>query len=235
MSSKEATKEKKPLWREILEWVLSIICAFFLAVTIKYFVFTPTLVMQNSMTPTILNGERVLINRLVRTFNLEINRGDIVTLEAPISNDSEYNELLKNGDTVKALYRDVNGVFQKFVYYVVEYNKISYIKRVIAIEGDHVVIKDGKLYVNDELQVEDYIPKGVLTNITKSSSYITNDFIVPEGYYFCMGDNREASSDCRTFGCVPKEKIEGKVVCRIWPLTKFGKVGPASDIEKYAK
>ena len=72
---KNAKKVKeKSLIREIMDWVLCIVAAFTLAVTIKYFVFTPTLVKQTSMTPTIKDGERVLINRMVRTFNMPIYR-----------------------------------------------------------------------------------------------------------------------------------------------------------------
>ena len=66
---------------------------------------------------------------------------------------------------------------------------------------------------------EDYLQKDVVTE-----SNVFNDFIVPEGYLFCMGDNRTKSTDCRRFGCVPFEKIEGIVICRFWPLNKFGSV-----------
>ena len=76
-------KVQKSMAREVMEWIICIVIAFVLALIIKYFIFTPTLVMQESMTPTILNGERVLINRLVRTFNMELKRGDIITFEAP--------------------------------------------------------------------------------------------------------------------------------------------------------
>ena len=57
---------------------------------------------------------------------------------------------------------------------------------------------------------------------TEGGNYL--DIIVPEGYVFAMGDNREHSTDCREFGCIPVEKIESKVVMRFWPLNKFGKV-----------
>ena len=50
------------------------------------------------------------------------------------------------------------------------------------------------------------------------------DFIVPENCVFAIGDNREGSIDCRNFGCIPMEKIEGKVWIRITPFNKFGKV-----------
>ena len=49
-------------------------------------------------------------------------------------------------------------------------------------------------------------------------------FTVPENCVFCLGDNRTGSRDCRSFGCIPLEKIEGKVLFRFWPLNKFGKV-----------
>ena len=57
-----------------------------------------------------------------------------------------------------------------------------------------------------------------------TESEIFNDFIVPEGYVFAMGDNRTKSTDCRSFGCIPADKIEGIVIFRFWPFNVFGKV-----------
>ena len=54
--------------------------------------------------------------------------------------------------------------------------------------------------------------------------YAFSDLTVPENCVFAMGDNREHSTDCRAFGCIPLEKIEGKVLIRFWPLNLFGKV-----------
>ena len=81
------------------------------------------------------------------------------------------------------------------------------IKRVIGLPGDHIQIKDGSVYVNGEKLEESYIRSEISTE-----SFILNDFTVPEGYYFMMGDNRERSSDSRTLGCIPKNKLEGRVV-----------------------
>ena len=81
MSEKPEIKKSVP--REILEWIVCIAVAFVLAVIIKYFIFTPTLVLQTSMYPTIYSGDRVFVNRLTRTFKLPLERGDIVTLERP--------------------------------------------------------------------------------------------------------------------------------------------------------
>ena len=103
---------------------------------------------------------------------------------------------------------------------MLEIGKESYIKRVIALPGEHVEIKEGKVYINGEELDEPYLKDDVITEPTG----VLNDFIVPENTVFAMGDNREGSKDCRAFGCIPLEKIESKVVIRFWPLNKFGKV-----------
>ena len=230
MANKE--EQVKSIPREIMEWIGCIVAAFVLAVFIKYFLFTPTLVQMSSMYPTIFSGERVFVNRLIRTFKIALNRGDIITFEAPSSEASTRNML---EGKVEASYFDRKG-FEWFTYNVLEINKISYIKRVIGIAGDHIVIDDGKVYLNDELLDEsNYLPDGTETYIR--SNGIKKDFIVPEGYLFVMGDNRPGSQDCRAFGCIPIEKVEGRVVGRIWPLTKFGKITKSNitsdEVNKY--
>ncbi len=99
-----------------------------------------------------------------------------------------------------------------------EVDKISLIKRVIGIPGDHIQIKDGNVYVNGNKIEENYLSSEVVTE-----SFILNDFTVPEGYYFMMGDNRERSSDCRTLGCIPKNKMEGRVVRKSMAFRSFWK------------
>lgn len=211
-----AQQENKSLPREILSWIGCIVSAFVIAVIIKYFIFTPTLVKQGSMTPTILDGERVLINRLARTFKMDIKRGDIITLEQP-----ELQEI--DGEDVKAKYATVKGLKNQFLYYVLELTKTSYIKRVIGLPGEHVYIStDGKIYINDsdEALEEPYLVEGLKT--PRSGPFYDVD--VPEGYIFVMGDNREASADSRAFGCIPLDKVEGKVSFRLLPLSRFGKI-----------
>jgi signal peptidase I len=102
-----------------------------------------------------------------------------------------------------------------------EINKKSYIKRVIALPGEYVEIKEGKVYINGNELEEDYLPDGLVTDIGKG---YYSGFTVPENCVFAMGDNRSQSTDCRAFGCIPLEKIEGKVSLRFWPLNLFGKV-----------
>ena len=80
------------------------------------------------------------------------------------------------------------GLLKKFEYYVLEFSKKSYIKRVIGIAGDHVKIENGKVYLNGEELDEPYLKEGAKT---EGGNYL--DIIVPEGYVFAMGDNREHS------------------------------------------
>ena len=199
--------------KEVLEWIYCIVIAIVLALLIRYFVGTPTVVKQTSMWPTLKQNQRLVLNRLSRTFNETPERGDIITFEAP-------SKSVATG--VKAVYdKEIDGWFEKFTYYVLEVNKMSYIKRVIALPGEQVKISDGKIYINGKELQEDYLQETVITEA--KSEYLT-EFTVPEGYIFAVGDNREYSSDCRQFGCVPIEKIESKVWIRFWPLNLFGKV-----------
>ena len=103
----------------------------------------------------------------------------------------------------------------QFTYHVLEIGKDSYIKRVIALPGEHVEIKDGKVYINGEELQEDYLQSGIVTDLLGVGF---DDFVVPENCVFAMGDNRNHSTDCRAFGCIPLEKIEGKVTIRFWPI-----------------
>ena len=201
--------------KNILEWIYCIVIAIVLALLIKFFLGTPTVVKQYSMYPTYKPNDRLILNRLERSKMPK--RGDVVTFEAPSKNIYGPGEYDLNNPVAKYAYQPIN-IFNKFTYYVLEINKTSYIKRVIAIEGDKVEIKDGKVYINNELLPEKYLAEGVKTEATG----VFNNFIVPKGCIFLMGDNRSGSMDCRNFGCIPVEKIESKVVFRFWPFNKMG-------------
>ncbi len=212
----------KSMTKEILEWVYCIAIAIVLALLVRYFIGTPTIVQQVSMKPTLIEGERLILNRWIRTTKKVPERGDIITFEAPTVKTLQ-GAVDNPNENPKAIYKnEPDNIFTKFTYYVLEFGKESYIKRVIGLPGDHIEIKDGKVYVNEEELEEKYLQPEVQTNMKMYD--VLNDFIVPEGYVFAMGDNRNYSTDCRAFGCIPIEKVESKVWIRFWPLDKFGKV-----------
>lgn len=203
--------------KDIIEWIICIVIAFVLALSIRYFFGTPTIVQQPSMFPTLKPNQRLILNRWARTIKEMPSRGDIITFEAPTSDSYTY-----DANDVRAKYsNNPTSAWGKFVYYVLESNKISYIKRVIALPGEHLQIMDGKVYINGEELEEKYLQPDVTTSIENCPFY---DLIVPENCVFVMGDNRPKSTDSRKFGCIPLEKIESKVWIRFWPLNLFGKV-----------
>ena len=115
----------------------------------------------------------------------------------------------KRGDIVifKSELQDENGK-----------NKLL-IKRVIGLPGDKITINDGKVYINDKEYDENYLKDGYTTGSV-------NNFKVPKGEYFVMGDNRVVSIDSRysEVGCVKKDAIKGRAVLRLFPFTKIKKL-----------
>ena len=205
--------------KDIIEWIVCILVALILALLIRYFIGTPTIVKQSSMKPTLIENQRLILNRWTRTTKQMPERGDIVTLEAPSEKyvyDYDENNVIARYDN------EPTNWFDKFVYYFLEIGKESYIKRVIALPGEHLEIKDGKVYINGEELDEPYLQEGVVTTVDSNQPYY--DLVVPENCVFVMGDNRTASTDSRAFGCIPLEKLEGTVWIRFWPLNLFGKV-----------
>lgn len=203
--------------KNILEWIACIIIALVITLLFRYFVATPTVVKQVSMYPTLKENQRLLVTRTFRITGKEPKVGDIVTFEAPSYTYSSTNADQSNP---VAIYVDENrGLISSFFYNVIEITKKSYIKRVIAVAGDHVEIRDGVVFVNNIQLKEEYLQDDVVTE-----SEVFYDFIVPEGYFFCMGDNRQKSTDCRSLGCIPLDKIEGIVVFRFWPFNAAGSI-----------
>ena len=210
--------EIDPKVKNILEWAYCIIIAIVLALLFRYYIGTPTVVKQPSMNNTLQEGQRLILSRWTRTVKGKYDRGDIITFEAP-SNSTPTIFQVDLENPVAIYDYEPKGIFAKFSYYVLEFSKTSYIKRVIGVEGDHIKIEDGKVYLNGEELDETYLAEGVTT-----TGGIFTDVVVPEGYIFVMGDNRSHSTDSRSFGCIPVEKVESKVWIRFWPLNKFGKI-----------
>jgi len=92
------------------------------------------------------------------------------------------------------------------------------LKRVIGLPGEYVEIKNGGVYINDQLLEESYL--------AEKPNYTYAKVLVPEGHYFVMGDNRNSSADSHRWEdpFLPRENVKGKVVFRYWPLNRMGTV-----------
>src|SRR5947199_1206265 len=90
---------------------------------------------------------------------------------------------------------------------------IPYVKRIVAVAGETVELRDGNLYVNGKLR---FFPEAHGVSLQQSPD-IKYPYKVPDGYFFAMGDNRQSSQDSRFFGAQPYNRIIGKVILRFWP------------------
>ncbi|MDD2376026.1 MAG: signal peptidase I [Clostridia bacterium] len=210
---------KENIKKEIIEWFFCFVVAYTIYLFINYFIGTISGVKQISMKPTANDGEKVLIQRTVFG-KKDLKHGDIITFIAPSESVNkkviEENKVL-TGDEAVANYDEHLGI-ESFSFNFMGIGKKSYIKRVIGVAGDHIVISEyGKVYRNDDLIDEPYLKDG---STSRNGAYV--DIIVPEETIFAMGDNRLQSMDSRSFGCIPISKIDGYVLSRVWPLNKIG-------------
>jgi len=163
------------LVQEFVTWFKTLASAAVYATLIVTFGFQVVRVEGQSMAPTLLDQDRLIVNKLIYRLG-EPRRSDIVMLYYPIDPDK------------------------------------SFVKRVIAEEGDTFRIENGLVFVNDVPVRDDYVPQGF------KSYEDYGEQVVPQGYYFVMGDHRNNSSDSRHWGMVPKKYIIGKVLVRWWPI-----------------
>ena len=102
-------------------------------------------------------------------------------------------------------------------------NGDEFIKRIIGLPSEKVSINENQIYINEKLLNESYIGSAVLT---RPGNFLQDrqEVVVPNDNYFVLGDNREASSDSRTWGFVPKENITGRAWLIYWPLQNAGTI-----------
>ena len=101
-------------------------------------------------------------------------------------------------------------------------NSTDFIKRIIGLPGERILIRSGVVYINGHRLDEPYLPEAWVsdTNWPDNSS----GRVMGADEYFVMGDNRNRSQDSRFFGPISRDRIDGKAWFRIWPLDHFGNI-----------
>lgn len=108
-----------------------------------------------------------------------------------------------------------------------QYND-AFIKRIVALPGEKVELKDGKVYINNQpLEEVKYLNSEQRTAIDVCTSgtqqaYLAQPETIPPNSYLVLGDNRNSSYDSRCWGVVPRSNIIGRAVLRFWPLNNIG-------------
>lgn len=102
-------------------------------------------------------------------------------------------------------------------------DECEYIKRIIGIPGDKIMVKGGQVYLNGSLLSQTFLPSDLVTEPGTFSKEGVEE-TVPEGYYLCLGDNRSHSRDSREFGPIKSESIVGKAFFKYWPPSSVGLV-----------
>ena len=185
-----------------------VVVAFAAALLIKTFLLQAFFIPSASMEPTLVKGDRVLVEKVSYWFG-EPDRGDVVVFERRLPG-------LTGSDEVEdeSVFSDIRNAFRELFGFPTGTSQ-DFIKRVIGVEGDTVEGRDGEVLVNGEPIEEEYLPGG----------YETEPFLpidVPENMIFVMGDNRANSEDSRSFGPIPVENVIGRGFVLVWPPSDFG-------------
>lgn len=193
-----APKHQKEGWSSAISTILILLLAPLIAVFLTHFVFQSYEVEGPSMVPTLHDNDRLIVLKTGKTW-ARVTGNDFIP---------------KRGDIV---------VFQKAGLY--EFNREDekqLIKRVIALPGERVVVRDGIITVYNPEYPAGFQPD-------KSSDYAdaivstpgSVDIVVPSGHIFVSGDNRSNSLDSRNFGAIPTSDVVGTLVLRIFPFDGF--------------
>jgi len=195
----------------VVEYARSFFPIILIVLVIRSFLFEPFRIPSDSMMPTLLDGDFIFVNKFTYGLRLPVVNTEVADLGEP-----------GRGDVV--------------VFRLPSDPSTNYIKRLVGLPGDHVVVREKRVYVNGELQP--VTPDGVyegfghtgaqiafeqLGSVPHRVLYIPGrpsydfDDVVPPGHYFLMGDNRDNSRDSRfpEVGFVPAHLVVGKAVL-IW-------------------
>lgn len=199
-------------WKETVDTIVFVVVA---VIIIRFFVFELRWIPSGSMKPTLLEGDKIVVEKITKfpnvlklhAFENTPKRGDIMIFYPPF---------VRLKSTPFAVFSRLTGFGCK---------DIAYIKRVIGLPGEKLEIKqnsDGvfKVYINDEPLEENYIMSEYDFDKCRSDMFC-GPLVIPEGHYFMMGDNRGNSKDSRYWGTLPRERFIGRAVFLFLPLNRI--------------
>jgi len=208
-------RKRPSFWRELPFLVL---IALVLALLIKTFLVQAFFIPSGSMEDTLHIGDRVLVNKLVYRIR-DIHRGEIVVFKGPPSwQDNPEFTAHPPSNPIARFFHDIGSAIG-----VAAPNNKDFIKRVIAVGGDHVVCCDpqGNITVNGVALHEPYLFPGA------KPSEDSFDVQVPKGRLWVMGDHRTNSADSRSHeddhdGTIPTGNVIGRAFVKVWPPKHWG-------------
>lgn len=203
MQVEELIRKAKAIAKEIVETAIFVIV---MVILIRFFIGEIRWIPSGSMKPTLVEGDRIFVERISRFFEAP-KRGDVMVFYPPSTE-------LKH--TPKAVFERLTGFFC---------NDIAYIKRVVGLPGDKIVIKEdsqGKyfVYVNGKKLEEEYVMDDY-DYIPCTEKMYCGPMTVPPDNYFMMGDNRGNSQDSRFWGFLPRRRFIGRATFLFWPVTRM--------------
>lgn len=182
----------KQAWKQVLREILETVGLAIVLFLVINIISARVRVEGFSMLPTLNNGEYVLISRLSYKLG-DYHRGDIIVFRPPMYPDAPLWQQLFGFPGFNDKYED-------------------YIKRIIGLPGETVRIDNGAVYINNTSLIEPYIA---------APPDYSNEWKVPEGQLFVLGDNRNNSADSHAWGFLPEQNVIGKALVVYWPFADF--------------
>jgi len=192
----------------IVELVVLVAIALFLALTVQAYAVKPYRIPSGSMEPTLTIGQRVIVDRITHRLGSSPSVGDIEVFNPPEGADDENCGAKGQGE----------GTSSPCSRPVAKKSSETFIKRVVAVGGDTIAIRGGHVIRNGKRASEPFAARCGGGSDCNFPHAIT----VPHGYVFMMGDNRGESDDSRFWGPVPVSWVIGRALVTYWPPDRVG-------------
>jgi signal peptidase I len=201
--------------RPFAETVAIIATALFFAITIQAFAVKPYKIPSESMQPTLVVGQRVLVDRFSHHVGGDPKLGDITVFMPPPSAESPGGQCAIAGEGPS--YPSGPASRRSCSKAVPGEGPQAFVKRVVGMPGDRIAVRNGHVIRNGRRASE---PFAATCGGGPACDLAAVD--VPAGHYFLMGDNRGNSADSRYWGPVPRDQIIGRAVATYWPVDRIG-------------